>query len=44
MTREEIIAALVAVLAGVVTRVLDRYLPHWREDGTRVGPGADEKE
>lgn len=43
MTREEVIATLVAVLAGVVTRVLDRYLPHWREDGTRVPAGESEE-
>lgn len=28
MSREELIAAIVAVLVGVATRLLDRYLPH----------------
>ena len=28
MSREELIATIVAFLVGVATRLLDRYLPH----------------
>jgi hypothetical protein len=28
LSREELIATIVAILVGVATRLLDRYLPH----------------